>query len=107
MANTFESLVDTFKNMGVTRAYGTPVAVDGQEMVPVALVTFGFGGGSELEEGASGGGGGGMVLPLGVYVTENGRPVFRPNTIAVLACLVPLVGAAGVALRRAIAATRK
>lgn len=107
MANTFESLVDTFKNMGVARAYGTPVTVDGQEMVPVALVTFGFGGGSESDQGASGGGGGGMVLPLGVYVAENGRTVFRPNTIAVLACLVPLVGAAGVGLRRAISAARK
>ncbi|NUP58339.1 MAG: hypothetical protein HOQ06_02525, partial [Pseudarthrobacter sp.] len=64
-------------------------------------------GGSESDQGASGGGGGGLVLPLGVYVTENGRPVFRPNTIAVLACLVPLVGAAGVALRRAIVAARK
>jgi len=107
MADTFASLVDTFKNMGVARAYGPPVNLGGEEIVPVALVSFGFGGGMESEEGASGGGGGGFVLPLGVYRTVNGSPAFRPNTIALLACLVPLVAVAGRAARRAISATRK
>jgi len=107
MADTLASLAESFKNMGVTRAYGTPVNLGGEEIVPVALVSFGFGGGTESEDGASGGGGGGFVVPLGVYVTENGRAVFRPNTIALLVCLVPLVGAAGVALRRAVAAVRR
>ncbi|UUL76224.1 hypothetical protein NG819_20290 [Pseudarthrobacter sp. Fe7] len=107
MADTLGLLADSFKNMGVSRAYGTPVNLNGEEMVPVALVSFGFGGGTESEEGASGGGGGGFVVPLGVYVTRNGRPVFRPNTIALLVCMVPLVGAGGVALRRAIVAARR
>ena len=107
MADTLASLADSFKNIGVTRAYGAPVNLGGEEIVPVALVSFGFGGGTESGEGASGGGGGGFVVPLGVYRTVNGRPAFRPNTIALLACLVPLVGAAGLALRRAIAAARK
>lgn len=107
MADTFASLVDTFKNVGVTRAYGEPVKVGGQEIVPVALVSFGFGGGSEPADGASGGGGGGMVMPVGVYTAVNGRTVFRPNTLALLACLVPLVAVAGTAVRRAIAAARK
>ncbi|WP_411375693.1 hypothetical protein ACLH0K_04790 [Arthrobacter sp. MPF02] len=79
----------------------------GQEIVPVALVSFGFGGGSESGEGASGGGGGGVVIPLGVYTSSNGRTVFRPNTIATLAGLVPLVTVAGATVRRAITAARK
>lgn len=107
MADTFASLVDTFKNVGVTRAYGTPVNVGGQEVIPVALVSFGFGGGSEPGDGASGGGGGGMVIPVGVYTTVNGQTVFQPNTLALFACLVPLVAVTGTAVRRAIAAARK
>jgi len=107
MADTLASLADSFKNMGVTRAYGTPVNLGGEEIVPVALVSFGFGGGTESEEGASGGGGGGFVVPLGVYRTVNGKPAFRPNTIAALVCLVPLVSAAGAAVRRAVRAARK
>lgn len=107
MADTFASLTDTFKNMGVARAYGTPVTVGGEEIVPVALVSFGFGGGTESEQGASGGGGGGFVVPLGVYRTVNGRAAFRPNTIATLVCLIPLVTAAGAAVRKTLRAARK
>ncbi|UKA76371.1 hypothetical protein [Arthrobacter sp. FW306-07-I] len=107
MADTLASLAESFKNMGVTRAYGTPVNLGGEEIVPVALVCFGFGGGTESEEGASGGGGGGFVVPLGVYRTVKGKPAFRPNTIAALVCLVPLVSAAGSAVRKAVRAARK
>lgn len=65
MADTLALLADSFKNMGVARAYGTPVNLGGEEVVPVALVSFGFGGGTESEEGASGGGGGGFVAAPG------------------------------------------
>lgn len=68
MADTFTSLIEAFKNVGVSKAYGSPVQLGGEEVIPVALVSFGFGGGGEAgEDGASGGGGGGMVIPLGVY----------------------------------------
>jgi uncharacterized spore protein YtfJ len=111
MADTFGSLQDLFKDLGVSRAYGEPINFGGQTVVPVALVSFGLGGGSEggSEPGqaGSGGGGGGTVIPLGVYTNNNGRTVFRPNTIATLACLVPLVAVTGAAVRRAIAAARK
>jgi hypothetical protein len=107
MADTLANLADSFKNMGVSRAYGTPVNVGGEEIVPVALVSFGFGGGTESGDGASGGGGGGFVVPLGVYRTVNGRAVFRPNTIATLVCLIPLVTAAGAAVRKTLRAARK
>ena len=107
MADLLASLADSFKNMGVARAYGTPVNLNGEEMVPVALVSFGYGGGTESAEGASGGGGGGFVVPLGVYRTVNGKPVFRPNTIAVLVCLLPLVLASGATVRKVVRAARK
>jgi hypothetical protein len=107
MADTLASLAETFRNMGVSKAYGDPLNVGGEEIIPVALVWFGFGGGSESEGGPSGGGGGGAVLPLGVYRTVKGRAVFEPNTIATLVCLVPLVSVAGRAVRRAIAAAGK
>ena len=76
MAEAFSSLVDAFKNVGVSRAYGAPVQLDGEELIPVALVSFGFGGGSapasEDAPAGSGGGGGGFVLPLGVYARSRG-----------------------------------
>jgi hypothetical protein len=108
MADNFSSLLESFKNLGVSRAYGAPVQIGGEELIPVALVSFGFGGGSDAADrgGASGGGGGGLVLPLGVYRNVGGHIAFRPNTIAVLVCLVPVVSAVGVAVRRALPAVR-
>ena len=107
MADTFASLIESFKNMGVARAYGAPVQLGGEEVIPVALVSFGFGGGGEAgQEGASGGGGGGMVLPLGVYRNVGGQVSFRPNTVVALVCLVPVITALGGAVRRAIRAAK-
>lgn len=108
MTDTFSNLVDTFKNVGVARAYGDPVQLGGQEVIPVALVTFGFGGGAEGEAdgGASGGGGGGMVLPLGVYRNDGATVTFRPNTVVTLVCLIPLISVLGAAVRRAIRAAK-
>lgn len=108
MADTFASLVETFKNIGVSRAYGSPIQLGGEEVIPVALVSFGFGGGGEAgQDGASGGGGGGMVLPLGVYRNVGGQVAFRPNTVVALMCLVPVISAVGAAVRKAILAAKK
>jgi hypothetical protein len=106
MSDSFSSFVDTFKNIGVTKAYGPAVTVGGEEIIPVAMVSFGFGGGGEAGNGASGGGGGGMVLPLGVYRSAGGRAAFRPNTVVTLLCLVPVILAVGAAAGRAIRAAR-
>ena len=110
MADAMQSLTDTFKNVGAARSYGDPVQLGGKEIIPVALVSFGFGGGTEAgdPEGAgSGGGGGGFVFPLGVYTHDDGgRLVFRPNPLSLTACLVPLVCAVGIALRGALRARR-
>jgi uncharacterized spore protein YtfJ len=95
MPDAFSSLVETFKNVAVSKAYGPAVQVAGEELIPVALVSFGFGGGSDPEAGdgnGAAGGGGSFVLPLGVYCRgHGGHVVFRPNTIALLAGMVPLV----------------
>lgn len=104
MAEAFSSLVDAFKTVGVSRAYGDPVQLGGEELIPVALVSFGFGGGSapasDDAPAGAGGGGGGFVLPLGVYAPgKGGGAVFRPNPIAVLMGLVPVVCAVGLTLR--------
>lgn len=133
MTEALSSLAETFKNVGVARAYGPAVTVNGEELVPVALVSFGFGGGGnsgsgdvirghasdgngtagssagdDLPETAAGGGGGGFVLPLGVYCRgRNGQLAFRPNTVAVLAGLVPLVWAVGFSVRGALRVLRR
>jgi uncharacterized spore protein YtfJ len=105
-----QSLTDTFKNVGVARSYGDPVQLGGKEIIPVALVSLGFGGGTEggdPEAAGSGGGGGGFVFPLGVYTHDDGgRLVFRANPLSLTACLVPLVCAAGLMLHGVLRARR-
>lgn len=82
------SLSESFKSMAVTRAYGEPVKVGSETLVPVALVQAGFGGGGDAD---GDGGGGGLVLPLGVYAAADGSPaVFRPNPMALVAVMTPL-----------------
>lgn len=126
MTEALSSLAETFKNVGVSRAYGPAVTVDGEELVPVALVSFGFGGGGnsgpvpggetaggetaggDLDGAAAGGGGGGLVLPLGVYCRgSDGQVAFRPNSLVVLAGLVPLVCAVGFAVRGVLRTLRR
>lgn len=133
MTEALSSLTETFKNVGVARAYGAAVTVNGEELVPVALVSFGFGGGGNAGSGdsiagpagggngtagrsagnpsrdlAAGGGGGGFVFPLGVYCRgRGGRLAFRPNTFAVLAGLVPLAWAVGFSVRGALRVSRR
>lgn len=117
MTEALSSLAESFKNVGVSRAYGPAVKVDGEELIPVALVSFGFGGGGNSDPGsaagngqesAAGGGGGGFVLPLGVYCRNGtGHVTFRPNTIALLAGLAPLVCAVGYTVRGVLRARRR
>jgi hypothetical protein len=85
-------------------------------------VQFGFGAGSEggVDDGegdgddreesgasASGGGGGGMAIPVGAYVTENGRARFEPNLISLLAVSIPFIWVSGRALARVIRALKR
>ncbi|WP_442544406.1 hypothetical protein ACSBOX_01070 [Arthrobacter sp. KN11-1C] len=106
MSDDFSALVEAFKKVGVSRAYGPPLQIAGEELIPVALVSFGFGGGGDGGN-AAGGGGGGFVLPVGVYGRNaSGRVAFQPNTVVVLAMVLPVVAVAGVSIRGALRALR-
>lgn len=112
MVNLVEKIAESVtSSLGAKVNYGAPVVIGGVEAVPVSLVWFGFGGGSEprdgSEESAGGGGGGGVSVPVGVYVPGADGPEFRPNLIALCAVSVPLVAAAGVALARVVKALKK
>ena len=118
MTNLIEKLTAAVPSWGAKLAYGDKTELNGQDIVPVALVIFGFGGGEgsgeSLETGStpggkgegSGAGGGGYALPVGAYVTGPDGPVFRPNPVALVLLSVPLVTAAGWALARIIRANR-
>ena len=112
MANLAERLAALVPSWGAKMAYGERTTLGGQELVPVALVVFGFGGGEgsgEMPEGGStpagrgegsGGGGGGYVVPIGAYVGGPDGLKFRPNPIAMLMVAIPLVSAVGWAVAR-------
>ena len=120
MANVLEKLTASVPSWGAKLAYGEPATVNGQEILPVALVAFGFGGGEgsgEMPPGAtapagtavstgegSGGGGGGYALPIGAYVGGPDGVAFRPNPVALLVIAVPLVSAVGWAISRIVRA---
>ena len=90
---------------GVAVSYGEKVAVDGHEMVPVALAIYGFGGGG-AGGAANGGGGGGYAIPVGAYVAQNGELHFEPNVVALCAVSIPIVVATGHMFSRIIRAFR-
>ena len=112
MANLSERLAALVPTWGAKMAYGERTTLGGHELVPVALVVFGFGGGEgsgEMPEGGStpagrgegsGGGGGGYVVPVGAYVGGPDGLRFRPNPIAMLMVAIPLVSAVGWAVAR-------
>jgi len=107
MANLVESVAQTVKTLGVKAAYGEPVTLDGIEIIPVALVHFGFGAGSDGDDAGGGGGGGGMSVPIGAYVSGPDGPTFRPNAIALLWVLIPLTWVGGKALTSLVKALKK
>jgi len=116
MTNLIEKFTDSVPSWGAKIAYGDPATIAGQEVLPVALVAFGFGGGegsgempaddqSPVRKGeGSGGGGGGYSIPIGAYVGGETGARFQPNPVALLAIAVPLVSALGWALSRIIKA---
>ncbi|HKU29552.1 MAG TPA: hypothetical protein VJQ60_03625 [Arthrobacter sp.] len=106
MSDDFSALVESFKQFGVSRAFGPAQQIGGEELIPVAVVSFGFGGGGDGNN-AAGGGGGGMVFPIGAYGRKaNGSVAFQPNTLVLMAMMLPLVGAVGVSLRGIIKVLR-
>lgn len=113
MEDPVGNMTRSVPSWGTKIAFGESITVGGQDVVPAALVVFGFGGGggsSTAHQGAapegegSGGGGGGWALPLGAYVAAPDGPRFQPNPVALILASVPLVTVAGWALTRIIAA---
>ncbi len=103
MTDTHSRFGDWVRSWGATLAYGPPTVIGGAEVLPVAIVAFGYGAG-ELDKAASGGpsaeggGGSGASVPIGVYVSEHGTTRFVPNTLTVALGIVFVVGTLGVAL---------
>ena len=107
MANLVEKLSETVRSLGVKAVYGDKVTVGGVEILPVALVSFGFGGGSDESTEAGGGGGGGTSIPIGAYISGRSGPTFTPNPVVFMAVAIPFVFVAGRALARVIRALKK
>jgi len=114
MSSVTQNVVDSVKKLGVSIAYGEKVELGDSTLIPVALVGYGFGAGSgngAATENASGegegAGGGGLSIPVGAYVSDDFGTRFRPNVIALLTVLTPLVCSVGFALPRIIKALKK
>lgn len=101
-----ERLAEGVTDRGVTLAYGDKQTIDGVELVPVALVSYGFGAGESDEMDGGGGGGGGAAIPIGAYVGGADGVHFRPNPIALIAVSIPAICALGWALARIVRAAR-
>ena len=103
-----EKLAAGVPDRSVKLAYGEKQTVDGVEFVPVAFVSYGFGGGEGFEEmgngSGSGGGGGGVAIPLGAYIAGPDGLRFRPNPIALLSAAIPVIGVLGWAISKIVKA---
>jgi hypothetical protein len=86
MTKLIERLADSVPSWGARLAYGEKTTLDGHDLLPVAIVVFGFGGG--------------YAIPIGAYIGGTRGPIFRPNPVAVIIAAAPLVSAAGLALAR-------
>lgn len=117
MTTLIERVTEAMPRFGAAFAYGESRTVDGEEIVPVAFVSYGFGAGegvgaptadasSEQEFSGSGGGGGGMSIPVGAYLRRDGRLVFRPNPITLLCASVPVALALGFGIAAIVRAAR-
>jgi hypothetical protein len=91
---------------GIGLAYGPARTVDGVEIIPIAFVTYGFGALDKSGRFGAGGGDGGVAIPLGAYGAREGGLQFRPNTVAVLSLVIPIIGALGLALAKIVTATK-
>lgn len=112
MTNLAVRLAKSVSKLGVKTSYGDPVELNGITIIPVALVQFGFGAGSEAgredsDDVAGGGGGGGFSIPVGAYIRDIHGLRFEPNVITLLAVGVPFLWVAGRAGARLIKALKR
>jgi uncharacterized spore protein YtfJ len=115
MATITEKLAETVPDRGVKIAYGEKVMVGGTEMVPVAFVSYGFGGGSMGGKGSmgserdadmtsDGAGGGGVSIPVGAYIGDAQGLRFHPNPITSAWVSIPLIAVLGWAISKIVRA---
>jgi len=112
MTNLAVRLAKSVSKLGVKASYGDPVELNGITVIPVALVQFGFGAGSnagqeDSDDVAGGGGGGGFSIPVGAYIRDIHGLRFEPNLITLLAVGAPFVWVAGRAGARIIKALKR
>lgn len=109
LIDTIRNAIDGLsENASVRRVYGDPIEVEGKNIIPVARVGYGFGGGfgsgpETSEDGGEGGGGGGGVktTPVGVLeVTESETRFIRFGNWKRLSLAVGVGVALGVLLGR-------
>jgi len=48
-----------------------------------------------------------VVIPLGAYAVNDGSLQFRPNTIALLSLLIPIIGTLGLSISMIIKALKR
>jgi uncharacterized spore protein YtfJ len=85
MENSFEEVFKSvIEHADAHTVYGEAVSVGGKTILPVALIRYGFGGGSggKANDGQQGGGGGGGLIskPLGIVEITQSKTRFIPIT---------------------------
>ena len=115
MSNITEKLAESVPDRGVKIAYGEKVVVGGTEMVPVAFVSYGFGGGTmggkgtmgserDADMAGDGAGGGGVSIPVGAYIGGQDGLRFHPNPITSAWVSIPLIVVLGWAISKIVRA---
>jgi hypothetical protein len=94
-----ESLAAGVTHRGISLAYGDKQSLNGVDFVPVAFVTYGFGGIQDSAQFGAGGGGGGAAIPVGAYVGGSSGIRFRANTVTVLAVCIFAISTLGLAVK--------
>src|SRR5690606_27994102 len=75
--SSVKTIFDKFaKQKDVSLVYGEPVEVGLKQVIPVAKVKYGVGGGGD-ERGSGGVGGGFKIQPVGVYEVTPDRVTFK------------------------------
>lgn len=101
-----ENLAAGVTRRGISLAYGEKQTLDGHDFVPVAFVTYGFGGIQRSKQFGDGGGGGGVAIPLGAHTGGPDGLQFRPNTMTALALSICAINALGWAIAMVVKASR-
>lgn len=110
MSERLNAAGDAISKTGARLAYGERVDLGHEQIIPVAFWAGGSAEGerdSDAEHRGEGGAIGGVAIPLGAYVGDDYGTRFRPNIIALIAVLTPLVTVTGWALPRLIKALKK